>query len=148
MSLDVDGLSQLERYLEETPRRDAKKAVRKGLTPGMRKLVLSARQSAPVRTGRLRRAIKAKSANRRFLQRGEIAKDLFINPGKSRDDQKGAWYGQMVNSGYLKANGEHVPGRHFMEAAYQKTGNDAASIAQEKILETLEQAADEHLKTK
>lgn len=146
MSLNVEGLDELENYLEELPKKDAKKAVRRGLTPGARKLVDAARAAAPVDTGRLRKAIKAKSTNRKYLKYSEVARDLYINPGKSRDDPKGAWYGPMVDSGYISKSGKHVPGHHFMDKAYNSTADIAASIAQEKILEQLEKAADTKLK--
>ncbi len=145
MSLDIEGLDELESYLEQLPKRDAIKAVKKGLTPGMRQFVRAARAAAPVDTGRLRKAIKAKVANRKYLSRTEVAKDLYINPGKSRDDLRGSWYGYMVNSGYVRSNGTHVPGAHFMEAAYSKKANEAANIAQDKIMETLEKATDKYL---
>lgn len=80
----------------------------------------AAKGRAPVRTGRLKRAIKAKKA--RYDRPGAIA---TINPGKKRDDTKGAYYRYIVTTG-VAARG--YSGRPFMDQAFSATGDEALRI--------------------
>jgi hypothetical protein len=80
----------------------------------------SAKSRAPVGTGRLTRAVKAKKA--RFDRPGAIA---TINPGKSRQDMSGAYYRYIVTTG-VPARG--YVGRPFMDQAFAATGDEALRI--------------------
>jgi hypothetical protein len=85
----------------------------------------TAKTLAPVRTGRLKRAIKAKRA--RYERPGAIA---TINPGKKRDDKSGAYYRYMVTSG-IPSRG--IAPRPFMDQAFASAGQQAMTAFSDTI---------------
>jgi hypothetical protein len=84
-----------------------------------------AKSKAPVLSGRLKRAIKAKKA--RYDRPGAIA---TINPGKSRKDMGGAYYRYIVTSGIPSRN---YPARPFMDDAFASAGAEAIRIFEATI---------------
>jgi hypothetical protein len=80
----------------------------------------AAKGRAPVLTGRLKRAVRARKA--RFDRPGAIA---TINPGKKREDTTGAYYRYIVTSG-IPSRG--IAPRPFMDQAFAATGDEALRI--------------------
>ena len=99
-------------------KKTAKRAVRTGLKP----LLIAARAAAPKKTGRLRRAIKQRAWRR--PARGEVGSKVSIDPGRKRNDTKGAYYGLMVEWGYI-VDGRYVGGVHMLGKAYKQHGTRA-----------------------
>ena len=91
-------------------------AAMKAATP----IAKAAKSRAPVGTGRLKRAVRARKA--RFDRPGAIA---TINPGKNRQDTTGAYYRYIVTTG-VPARG--YAGRPFMDQAFAATGDEALRI--------------------
>ena len=128
----LDGLGRAE---QAAFKKAAKRTTRAGLKP-MHK---AARAAAPKRSGRLAKAIKLRTW--RNPQRGQVGHALYINPGRKRDDPSGAFYGGMIEGGYI-ANGTYVPGRHMIGNAYRQY----ARSAQETVARALLAEADKIIK--
>ena len=101
------------------------KAIQTAAIKAAAPIARAAKSRAPVRTGRLKKAIKAKRA--RYDRPGAIA---TINPGKKRDDMGGAYYRYIVTSG-VPSRG--YQGRPFMDQAFDSAGAEAVRIFEETI---------------
>jgi len=116
-----------------------KKAAKKETRDGLKPMLKSARAAAPRKTGRLRKAIKLRAWKR--PNKGEVGSKVFIDPGRKRDDPRGAYYGSMVESGHI-AGGRYIPGRYMIRNAYERRGAEA----QRQVAAGLSAAADKIIK--
>ncbi len=136
--MSVSGGDELAKTLEklgQAEHREFKKAAKRETREAAKPILNAARAGVPKKSGRLKRAVKLRAW--RKPKRGEIGVKVVIDPGKSRDDLKGAWYGGIVNGGYIQ-NGQYHPGRHFMEHAHDSYGKRAG----EDLAKGLSRAAD------
>ena len=104
------------------------KAIQVAAVKAAKPIAAEGKKTAPVLTGRLRRAITAKAA--RYEKPGAIA---TINPGKKRQDTKGAYYRYIVVSGI---SSRKISPNPFMDRAWAAKGQDALKIF-EKTIEDL-----------
>lgn len=97
-----------------------------------RTMVKPVKAETPVRTGRLRRAVAARKA-----LKDRPAAVVGVRAGKSRGDQKGAWYRWFVVSGTsgvrnTKSRGriavQPIRGRDFVKQAVTSPENQARAI--------------------
>jgi hypothetical protein len=97
-----------------------------------RTMVKPVKAEAPVRTGRLKRAVAARKA-----LKDRPAAVVGVRAGKSRGDQKGAWYRWFVVSGtkgtrMTKARGritvQAIRGNDFVKRAVTAPTNQARAI--------------------
>jgi|LakMenEpi03Aug12_release.lakeMendotaPanAssembly.Ray.scaffolds.fasta_scaffold14059_15 HK97 gp10 family phage protein len=110
----VSGVDSLKAALKKLPPNIAEKLIKQTLRKAANDMARQARANAPVKTGRLRKSIRvANSRINRLNKNGKIGLYLRVNPGRSRKDPKGAWYGQFVESGYNK-NSQLIGGREAM----------------------------------
>ena len=116
MSFDVKGAKELEKALKDLMPKEARKVVKTAVRLGAKPLLETAKNNAPVKTGRLRKAIKSRVW--RNPDKGEAGQKVFINPGANSEDTKGAYYGNMIDSGHISKDGTFIPGAHFMDKAY------------------------------
>lgn len=99
----VEGLAQLSRNLQRLQRelgpQTTKNPVLRSLRAAGRVIVKEARSRVPERTGRLSRAIGTIRDRRPGID--GFQEQIFIKPreGRSRDDQRGAWYWRFVEFG-------------------------------------------------
>jgi len=102
------GLKELEYVLKQLPKelvsqgRGGNNPVFQSLNEAAEPVLQSMQNLAPYKSGRLRGAIKKQRHPRpRFLN--EIV-GVGVDPGASRDDQRGAWYGFIVEAktGFMK----------------------------------------------
>lgn len=102
----VSGLAELEKVLKELPKELVSKGranpVFKSLDAAADHVLKSMQNLAPYDTGRLRGALKKqRHPNPKFLN--EIV-GVGVDPGRSRQDKNGAWYGYIVEAktGFMK----------------------------------------------
>lgn len=97
-----------------------------------RTMVKPVKAETPVRTWRLRKAVAARKATK-----NRPAAVVGVRAGKSRNDQKGAWYRWFVVSGtngtrMTKARGriavQPIRGRDFVKQAVTAPANQARAI--------------------
>lgn len=140
--MSVSGGDKIAKTLENLGKPaqiEFKKAAKRAMRTAMKPVLAAARGGVRNRSGRLKRAVKMRAW--RKPKRGEVGVKVFIDPGKSRDDPKGAWYGGIVNGGYIQ-NGRYHPGQHFMEHAHDSHGKKAG----EDLAKGLSRAADKVIK--
>ena len=97
-----------------------------------RTLVKPVKAGAPVRTGRLKRAVAARKA-----YKDRPAAVVGVKAGKSRSDQGGAWYRWFVVSGTSgtrnttrqgRVQVQAIRGRDFVKQAVQEPTNQARAV--------------------
>jgi len=109
--LKVRGIPELNRALLDYSKKLGVRVAQLAVRNGANFMLKQIRSAAPVKTGRLKRAIKIKNSRiNRIAGNGSVGVYITIDPGKSRKDMKGAWYGKFVEVGYnrgSKAVGGH-----------------------------------------
>jgi hypothetical protein len=101
------------------------KAIQMAAVKAARPIAAEAKKTAPVGTGRLRRAISAKAA--KYEKPGAIA---TIKPGKKRQDLKGAYYRYIVVRG---VSSRRISPSPFMDRAFAAKGEEALRIFEQTI---------------
>ncbi len=97
----IKGIAEVKRALYVYNAKLGERVTRVALRQGANLMLKQVRAAAPVKTGRLKRAIKIKNSKiNRINKNGKVGLFLTISPGKSRKDLKGAWYGQFIEHGY------------------------------------------------
>ncbi|MBE0437013.1 MAG: HK97 gp10 family phage protein [Methylomicrobium sp.] len=103
--MSVSGVKDFNRALQQLPAKMAEKIAKKALRKAANMVAKQARANAPVRTGRLKKAIRVRNSRyNRLNKNGVVGIILRLNPGKSRRDPKGAWYGGWVENGYNRGS--------------------------------------------
>jgi hypothetical protein len=134
-----DAIAAMLARLDRLGKKDFKTLARKSAREAATPILDAARAAAPVRTGRLKRAIR--KSVWKHPAAGEVGIKISIARGKSRDDPRGAYYGAMIETGYL-AGGRYVPGRYMLTNAHAMHGAAAAA----KMAADLARAADAAIK--
>ena len=144
-TLQIRGIAELQRALYEYNKRLGDRVTIMAVRLGANYMLKQVRANTPVspngsmigkkggpwvrgKPGRLRAAVKVKNSriNRR-AKNGVVGVYLTVNPGKKRDDTKGAWYGKFVEVGH-SYRGHTTPGRHFVVSTYNATKQQSATI--------------------
>jgi len=103
--MSVSGVKEFNQALKKLPAKMAEKVAQKALRKAANMVARQARANAPVKTGRLKKAIRVRNSRYNRLNRnGVVGVILRLNPGKSRKDPKGAWYGGWVENGYNRGS--------------------------------------------
>jgi hypothetical protein len=141
VGMDIRGLRKLQKTLKrmsDADKKELRKAAKRETREAMRPLHRAARANAPVETGRLRKAVKLRAWKR--PEPGEVGIKVVVNPGRGRDDPRGAYYGMMVEQGYI-ANGTYVPGRYYLKRAYEAHHAGALRDLSGRLSKTIDQVA-------
>lgn len=117
----ITGLAELSAALKALPPEIASKnggPLRRALRAAARTVQLRARELAPKESGRLTRAIVIQ------LDRNprNVTERMVVRPraGKSRNDEKGAWYWHFVEFGTVK-----MPAHPFIRPAFDAVKDEA-----------------------
>lgn len=103
--------AKIRSAFNELPPKLADRIVKLSLRTGGNYMLKAIKAAAPVKTGRLRKAIKIKNSSINRLKRnGKVGIYITVNKGKSRKDMSGAYYGRFVEQGYNKGS-KAVTGR-------------------------------------
>ena len=124
MHIKVEGLDILEKRLKELGARMSQNLLRKALRAAMKPVVADAKQRAPVRTGRLRKSIKAIAGGKK----GEA----YIKMGFA----KGAAYGIPLELGT-----SFFAARPMLRPSFDTKSNEAVAIFKGQLAEEIEKAA-------
>ena len=124
VEFEIHGVDEINKALKKMPVQLAKKVVTSSLREGAKIIQKEARNLAPLKTGRLRRAIKVKSSKIHNKPRlGRFGVYIKINPGKKRDDRQGAYYGRFVDGGTKR-----MRPRMFMSRSYDTKTKQAVAF--------------------
>lgn len=100
-SIRIRGIAEINRALFQFNARLGERVNRLAARKGANYMLKQIRAAAPVKTGRLKRAIKVKNSKiNQIRKNGKTGVYITISPGKKRDDPKGAWYGKFVEIGH------------------------------------------------
>lgn len=141
----IRGLGELEENIKKLPYTMRKKVVRAGLTEATKVIVKDAKANAPVRTGALRRNIKARAGKKgkarrhgRFavtrivgVEHGKVGQLLATSKGFGVKTSKGVrkasarekrgedpYYWWFQELGYTTRGGTRVHGKRFLTRAF------------------------------
>jgi HK97 gp10 family phage protein len=135
VEINIHGLAETQRRLYQFSERLGDRVTLLALRAGAKFLLKKIREVEPVRTGRLRKATVVANSriNRRRLN-GKVGVYITVKPGRSRADQRGAYYAGFVERGYKKGN-TTVTGRKFVKSTFEANKQAALDI----VLAALEQ---------
>jgi len=145
--LTVQGDRQVISKLHDLENKVARRHLRTALRAGAAPIRDAAKADAPSRTGLLASEIKIKAG-----RSGGGIVSVMVTIGKK------AFYGAFVNSGHflghrlrgkfneknyhqasLAAGRKFVPGKHFMDRAYESKKREAVDITQKTLFDLIEQ---------
>lgn len=107
----VTGVAEFKRALQQLTPKIAEKVTKKALRQAANMVSRQVRANAPVKTGRLKKAIRVKASRYNTLRKnGKIGMIIRVKPGKSRKDTGGAYYAGWVENGYNKGS-QQIGGR-------------------------------------
>ena len=102
---NVSGVAEFKNALRQLPAKLGEKVTKKALRQGANLVAKQVRANVPVKTGRLKKAIRVSNSRYNRLNRnGKVGVILRVRPGKSRADQTGAYYAGWVENGYNKGS--------------------------------------------
>ena len=144
----IKGIAEVKRALYSYNAKLGERVTRVALRQGANVMLKQIRAAAPVKTGRLKKAIKLKNSKiNRINKNGKVGLFITVSPGKNRRDPKGAYYAKWVETGYNKGSkrtgkknrsgGVRIEGKHFVLDTFNATKNAAL----ETILQASELAA-------
>jgi HK97 gp10 family phage protein len=127
MRFVITGVKEIDRKLKQLEPRIAKKVVRKSMREALRLVraaVQSEQKSGPFATGATAKAVKIQAGRNR--RRGTITVEVRIGVGDYVGDQ---FYAAFVEFGTKR-----MEARHKMEAAFDRTKNQARDTAVKLML--------------
>ncbi|UOA08324.1 HK97-gp10 family putative phage morphogenesis protein [Methylobacter sp. S3L5C] len=99
-SVRIRGIAEIQRALFQFNKRLGERVTRLAMRKGANYMLKAVRSAAPVKSGRMKKAIKVRDSKIHTIRRnGNVGVYLKIKPGKKRDDTSGAWYGKFVENG-------------------------------------------------
>lgn len=135
-TLEVRGLKEANKALYAYSQQMGDRVIYASLRQGANLILRQARANTPMRTGALRRALTVKKSKihngRRIV--GSLGVYLSIRKGKGRKDAKDAFYGRIIEGDWTSRGKRKIPGKRFVQRAYQaQQANAARLIAQSAI---------------
>lgn len=131
MNEQVKGVKELKRALDKLEQKIRTKILRTELRGAAKELAADVKENAPVgETGKLRRAVRVKSAKRK---KGRIAFNAQIGEGSFKGE---TFYGSMVELGTAKQ-----PAQHFMEQTFEAKASQIAAQVPQRIMDAIKKGA-------
>lgn len=128
MSVEIKGLEELIKKLNDLPDKLEKKVIRAAVRQGANIIKDKAKRYVPVDKGDLRDSIKVSGAR---AQKGVIA--FRIRPTKNKQKGKSVFYGYFQEFGTSK-----MAAHPFMRPAYDEAGEDVLN----KVIDTVKSKLD------
>lgn len=126
-SIRIEGISKIQRALFQFNARLAERVTRLAMRKGANYMLKQIRAAAPVKTGRLKKAIVVKNSKINTIRKnGNVGVYITLRSGK-RANLKSALYGKYVENGY-KREGTVVPGQKFIINTFNATAPTALAI--------------------
>ena len=154
--IDIRGVKDVIRRLYQFSDRLGDRVTLLALRSGANFMLKKVRQAAPIKTGRLRKAIRVSTSKIHTRRRdGIVGVYITIKKGKKRDDPKGAYYGLFVERGYVAGKQgktlasrierrrifahRKVQGKKFIENTFHANKIPAAEL----VIANIERAGDQ-----
>lgn len=127
LSVEIVGLKELDRALQELAWPAARRALRKGMRQGANVVRDEARAKAPVRTGNLKRKIRTR-------ERSEEAGNMRF----AVEVPRSAFYGRFIEEGWMPEYGNsRVPARPFLRPAAENKTEAAVTKMRDALAEAI-----------
>lgn len=129
LEVDKRDIARLDKMLKSVPRKDAKKAIRKGTRAGAKIITAKAKGFAPVDSGATKRAVKT-----RAIKRSRVFTGTTTTVGAGFFKGK-TFYAAFVELGYRRGKRQlgdrrtKVEGKHWMRKAVRTVGRKALLLA-------------------
>jgi HK97 gp10 family phage protein len=150
--IKIQGLSELQAALRTLPDKLQRKAVRSALAKAAKPIVAAARQLAPVKSGRMRRAIY--SYRDRASTKTYESRLISVKRGKRyQKSDRDAYYWKFVEfgraaiesektlgneqSGFFGKRVKAVPPRPFMRPAFEQNKYKALQIVKDELAQAV-----------
>ena len=128
ISIRILGMQAVQQAIFNFNARLGERVNRLAVRKGANYMLKAIRVAAPVKTGRLKKAIKVKNSNiNQIRKNGKTGVFITVAPGKSRTDQKGAWYGKFVEVGHnsgARTTGSQALSSRFTSSSRRSTVRD------------------------
>lgn len=134
IQIKIEGERDIKRAMDGISKHMKKTVLNKAMATGTKLVQQEMKNAAPVRTGRLKKAIKIRVSKLNTKKgRGEYGWYIKIYQGKKRSDTRGAWYGIFVDGGtkYQRAQA-------FMSRSYRNRARQAAKLIAEAMYRGLD----------
>jgi len=128
-SVRISGLKEVAANLRKLDLRVERKLGMQALRAGAKIIVKQARENAPTKTGRLKRAIGVMA----IKDKGKIELQVGVKRGKKRSDLKGAWYAHFLEFGTI-TRAAHP----FITPAVESTQKEVVEKVKEEIHQLIE----------
>lgn len=136
---NIKGIAEVKRAIYAYNAKLGERVSRVALRAGANAMLKQIRNAAPVKTGRLKRAIRVKNSKIHTIRRnGSVGVYITVQPGKNRRDPRGAYYAKWVETGYQRGSqrtgkrgrtgGVRVEGKHFVLNTFNATKDNAARL--------------------
>lgn len=119
IELELKGVAETVGKLLTFPKKQATKAIRKGLRAGAKVMTAAVKAATPVRSGALRRAIKTRAMKR---SRNKIGVRTTIGA-------EGFYKGKTFYGAFVEFGTKKMDARHFMEKAAKRVATSAGQTA-------------------
>ena len=146
-TIKIDGLRELKNALLKLPEKLGEKVLNGALYAGAKLVVDDAKVKVPVRTGELRRNIRARRATKK--QRGDLTAAVVvgvrrltkkqiasIRKKKGRENASDAFYWRFLEFGTSK-----MAARPFLRPAFESRKTAAALLIKDEIRKRIEKEA-------
>jgi HK97 gp10 family phage protein len=144
MSLQVEGLKELEKKLLAMGPKLARNGLRAAVGAGARVIRDEAKARVPVDSGVMRRSIYIKQIRE---MSGNSQQTFFVgvrSGKKYRRKNQDAYYWRWVEFGYNAKNGRFIPAQPFMRQAFEGRKVAASDAIKQKLVERVEAFAKEN----
>lgn len=124
--MKITGLKEVQKALYSYSQQLGDKVVVSALSTGAKPMLKQARLNAPVRTGRLRKAIYMKKSK---LYNGKRNANVGVYISVRSGKKRGAYYAGMIENGWKDRGGKRHAGRQFIHRAFLFKREEAVRIA-------------------
>lgn len=142
LDINITGTAEVVGRLRQFSDRLADKVVTLAVRSGANYLRDRVKANAPIRTGRLKRAVTTKASRINTRRKNNtIGQYVTVKAGKKRNDHKGAYYAKFIEDGWTPRGhrSRRIPGRNFVK----NTFNSSASTAAQIIITGIEQSGEQ-----
>lgn len=123
-AITITGLKEVQKSLYSYSQQLGDRVVYGALRQGANLMRKAIQREVPVRTGKLKKSFIVKRSK---IHRGRLSTDmigLFLTIRKGKNS---AYYGRFINDGW-QAGKTKVPGKHFMEKAFDANKEPAVRL--------------------
>ena len=127
MTAEFEAIGNL---LQQLPDNIQKKVVVKSTREAAKHIRDAARAAAPVKSGKLKKAIKVKTIRKKFTKRGHVKSQVYV-------DKK------ILYAGAIEYGTSTKPAQPYMRTAFYSAGPEATAVFQDYAKETTQAIIDD-----